>query len=156
MDHFLCIRYILWLYSVTTITLFFLLLEIHPGRIFKLCHLMPWITALLGGKALESANGNLDPNNFKEFVTVCVYVWKFSRWFSAQENTGPSSQQALEAPWKSICMYDDNYVSLGKNLFLILLYLYTERDRGCSTELYFYIAWKKTHDLCWSEESLHN
>lgn len=33
------------------------------------------------------------------------------------------------------------------NLLLIMLYSYTERDRGCSTELYFCIAWKKPWPL---------
>lgn len=28
------------------------------------------------GEALESTNGNLDPNTFKEFGTVCLYVFE--------------------------------------------------------------------------------
>lgn len=103
---------------------------------------MPWKTALLG-EAFEGINGNLDPISSEEFGTICLYVFE-----NLPTGSLPNRIQvrALSQPCatteRTAAALWDGCVSLGTNLLLIMLYSYTERNRGCSTELYFCIAWK--------------
>lgn len=48
------------------------------------------------GEAFESTNGNLDPNNFKEFGTVCLYVFENLPIGSLPNRI---QVQALSKPW---------------------------------------------------------
>lgn len=148
MDHFLCMRHIFWLHSIITITV---------GRIFKLCHPVLWRTTQLWGRLLKSTNGNLDPNNFKEFGTVFLYVFE-----NLPIGSLPNRIQVQASPeplWKSICLYNSNsewwLCVSGNESHNNAVFIYRERQRVFYRVVFLH-SLKKNHDLCWSEESLHN